>query len=655
MAIGLTLTGVYKNALTRGGTGNLPSNASVMIGDDGVAYGCAQLDNAGAGEFLTIFRLSDGVEIARISDTEVNAAVTAVHGYSFTFTDRPNAGGVNDGVHAFTFTQDTGAGGGLDAAYALIFWKVDSGGNVVRNGVYVGEGSSVSGPNMIGQESICTAGILGDYFCFIAYDGTTQTGCFPPPGTDTDEWAARANEVSDRILDENDATNMEDPLNTWGSYFSRDSGPFILGDQIYMLINEAIVTDHNDNGGAPAPIDLIAATYTNGALVKFGWSNGSVNGNPTLQIDSYSVVNSEMSGFPWSDMSVASDDTTTDYQDDYWADPAISYDENGDPVVIFIKRFDGSDDRSPTGHRIRARVYTYATNTFTAVADADQEGSLYDTVADLGVASGGRYTLNYANAKALFDYTTGKVYLVEQCASGSPSPVTNDYVISELGTLQLTAPVSLPAPDDPSTDEAYTEFSAADLTGTWERRLPVINTGLGLVGGGVISEIDDGSIEANFALLFWDDIIEWAFSHPWTWAKTQKRLNSLEPDPTARFEHAWQIPIDMIRVLTVTRNGDPIEYDIYKDKVFTVWNENNTLVMDYIAYRDIQEWPPAFKVAIAFKIAEMFMRYTKTQEGIEEIYKDLSEIWMRRAKSIDAQTTRSKKIRTNRFLATRYY
>jgi len=83
----------------------------------------------------------------------------------------------------------------------------------------------------------------------------------------------------------------------------------------------------------------------------------------------------------------------------------------------------------------------------------------------------------------------------------------------------------------------------------------VVNKALRLIGASPITSLTDGSTSANAA----DDIYtelrdELLRSHPWNFATKRQKLAQSSTDPTFEFDHAYPLPSDWLRTISVHDN-----------------------------------------------------------------------------------------------------
>lgn len=83
----------------------------------------------------------------------------------------------------------------------------------------------------------------------------------------------------------------------------------------------------------------------------------------------------------------------------------------------------------------------------------------------------------------------------------------------------------------------------------------IVNGALRLVGGSRITSLTDGSKNANVANDLFDELRDDLLrSHPWNFATKRKKLAQSGTSPVFEFDHAYPLPSDWLRTISVHNN-----------------------------------------------------------------------------------------------------
>ena len=175
-----------------------------------------------------------------------------------------------------------------------------------------------------------------------------------------------------------------------------------------------------------------------------------------------------------------------------------------------------------------------------------------------------------------------------------------------------------------------------------------------LIGGDAIQSFTEGTAEADVADAMYEDIAGAALcSTRWRFATNQVQLSRLEAVPTGRFDAAYQLPSDLLMLSAVTVNDEPIEYDMYGDKIYCDANENEVLVADYIFRANESTWPPYFTIAVEFMMAAVFAVSVARDASLANMMEQKGDIQMAKARRLDSQQQTTRKLNTSRFILQR--
>ena len=176
-----------------------------------------------------------------------------------------------------------------------------------------------------------------------------------------------------------------------------------------------------------------------------------------------------------------------------------------------------------------------------------------------------------------------------------------------------------------------------------------------LVGLRPLTSFDDKTDEALSANLLYESVIKDCLTqHPWNFATGQKTLNRLADTPIDTWDAAYQLPTDVepLIIQTITVTDNPISYDRYEDKIYTLDSqatENDTVVATY-QFRVIEaDWPPYFLMYVVYTLASTFALSVIRKGDLAGTLAQLAEQHFKRAKTRDSQAVTAPKLKLNRF------
>lgn len=133
-------------------------------------------------------------------------------------------------------------------------------------------------------------------------------------------------------------------------------------------------------------------------------------------------------------------------------------------------------------------------------------------------------------------------------------------------------------------------------------------------------------------------------SHPWNFATHRVQLVAIDtPAPAFNFSYTFQLPSDYLKVQEVY--PDYIEYAIESDRILADSSEV------YIAYTrkltDYNKYNPLFIYALQYQLASVMAPMFKHDYKIAQMYAAEADRWLSKAKSSDAQASRSKLVKSD--------
>tara|TARA_R100000734_G_C3277703_1_gene72096 strand:- start:156 stop:749 length:594 start_codon:yes stop_codon:yes gene_type:complete len=184
--------------------------------------------------------------------------------------------------------------------------------------------------------------------------------------------------------------------------------------------------------------------------------------------------------------------------------------------------------------------------------------------------------------------------------------------------------------------------------------IDVCSRALILIGADPITSFDDGNNEALIASNMYEDVARASLVNTrWRFATNQVVLNRLTAAPTGRFDAAYQLPSGWLMTHVVTVNDTPIEYQTYGDKLFCDETSNSELVLDFTYRAQEQDWPSYFTVAVEYELASVFAVGLARDQALAQLMTQQANVYMIKARNLDAQQQTTRKLSTSRFITNR--
>lgn len=175
-----------------------------------------------------------------------------------------------------------------------------------------------------------------------------------------------------------------------------------------------------------------------------------------------------------------------------------------------------------------------------------------------------------------------------------------------------------------------------------------------LIGGDPIQSFTDGTTESDIADAVYEDIVRAALtSSRWRFATKQFQLNRVAEDPIARWSSTYQLPSDSLMINAVTVQDNPIEYNIYEDKIYNNANVSDEVIADYIYRASESTWAPYFTLGVQFSVASVFAVSLARDASLSAAMDQQANIQLIKARRLDSQAQTTKKLNTKRFISER--
>lgn len=171
----------------------------------------------------------------------------------------------------------------------------------------------------------------------------------------------------------------------------------------------------------------------------------------------------------------------------------------------------------------------------------------------------------------------------------------------------------------------------------------IVNNALLMLGDKQISTLDDPTDSARLAKAFYPDVRNDVLSDfPWNFAVKRVKLAKLATSPLWEFKNAYQLPVDVLRVLD-TDNSKP-----WKREGNQILSDADPMSIKYIAkIEDPEAFTPRFREVLAVRLAsKIAFPLTKKASLGQELF-NLYLAQLQDAKSLDSQEGTQDQIEAN--------
>lgn len=182
--------------------------------------------------------------------------------------------------------------------------------------------------------------------------------------------------------------------------------------------------------------------------------------------------------------------------------------------------------------------------------------------------------------------------------------------------------------------------------------IDIASNALLLVGDNPISSFTEPGAGAQAAANLYQQTKERLLSyHPWSFALKQQRLNLLSqaPDVLSDWTHAYQLPVDMIRIWKTQPHQN---YTLIGDKLYA--NDGNGILMTYIYDVEETKLPAQVVKALEYMLASEFAIAVTEDDGKAQLYERKGRDMMAQASTIDSQGRPQESIIDSPFVNARF-
>lgn len=164
-------------------------------------------------------------------------------------------------------------------------------------------------------------------------------------------------------------------------------------------------------------------------------------------------------------------------------------------------------------------------------------------------------------------------------------------------------------------------------------QLSICNTAIMYISGNTITALTDGSVEADYLTIIFDDTVnEMLMEHPWSFALERTTLSGSAFTPSFEYSYAYTLPTDCLKVID-EYNG----YDYKREGGYLLTDESSldiTYVKEVTDFSLPNPWfNKALSASLAMQMAFTILGSVQLQDRMTKMY----SYYLMRAKTVDAR------------------
>lgn len=174
-----------------------------------------------------------------------------------------------------------------------------------------------------------------------------------------------------------------------------------------------------------------------------------------------------------------------------------------------------------------------------------------------------------------------------------------------------------------------------------------------LVGAAPFSDMSDNTTSARLTLNLFDDVQDDLLrAHPWSFATTRVKLSPLASKPTYGFKYEFNIPSDMIRLLSIDSFYVGQNFKLEGGRILA---NVSALDLCYVFRNtDVSTWPSDFVNAVKYELASQIAYPIAKSDTLRQTLEQKAQYKLMVAKANNAMETPSQHFKINPLLQARY-
>lgn len=175
-----------------------------------------------------------------------------------------------------------------------------------------------------------------------------------------------------------------------------------------------------------------------------------------------------------------------------------------------------------------------------------------------------------------------------------------------------------------------------------------------MIGAQPITSFSDGTTEAIVAANLYEDTARDLLTrHRWGFATGQAQLPRRTDAPDAKWDAAYQLPMDLLLLHDVSVNDSPIEFRRYQNLIYCNAVATDEVFIDYSFRAEEDLWPPYFITLVELQLASIFAYAVANQVQTADYLEKKAARQLSIAKNLDSQGQTASRFDLSRFAAVR--
>ena len=188
-----------------------------------------------------------------------------------------------------------------------------------------------------------------------------------------------------------------------------------------------------------------------------------------------------------------------------------------------------------------------------------------------------------------------------------------------------------------------------------ETDISVANQALVRIGGAAITSFTDGTTESAVASPRYEtDVRGQRARTRWHWAKKDFSLNKNSDTPLEMWDYGYDVPSDLLVLHRVLYGDRDIEFERFKDLIYTNQDNDADDVVAIYTYRvDENDWPADFLLSVVTGLAAQFATSLARDDKMAAVLSEEGAVLFAQSRRNDAQGQPAKRANISRLTGAR--
>tara|TARA_R100000808_G_scaffold3230_1_gene11616 strand:- start:2843 stop:3433 length:591 start_codon:yes stop_codon:yes gene_type:complete len=188
-----------------------------------------------------------------------------------------------------------------------------------------------------------------------------------------------------------------------------------------------------------------------------------------------------------------------------------------------------------------------------------------------------------------------------------------------------------------------------------ETDISVANQALVRIGGAAITSFTDGTTESSVASTLYETYVRGQLALTrWNWAKKDFSLNKNSDTPLEMWDYGYDVPSDLLVLHRVLYGDRDIEFERFKDLIYTNQDNDADDVVAIYTYRvDENDWPADFLLSVVTGLAAQFATSLARDDKMAAVLSEEGAVLFAQSRRNDAQGQTAKRANISRLTGAR--